>query len=55
MDEIKTAVEKVCPEVVSCSDVLVIAARAAVSLVSATFDTNSCSPSFATFNFLQSY
>lgn len=32
VDDIKAAVEKVCPEVASCADVLVIAARAAISL-----------------------
>ncbi|KNA22511.1 hypothetical protein SOVF_033580 [Spinacia oleracea] len=32
VDDIKAAVEKVCPGVVSCTDVLVIGARAAISL-----------------------
>ena len=34
VSDIKEAVEKVCPGVVSCTDVLVIGARAAISLVS---------------------
>lgn len=32
VDDIKTAIENICPEVVSCADVLVIAARDAISL-----------------------
>ncbi|RZC56098.1 hypothetical protein C5167_014952 [Papaver somniferum] len=36
IDDIKTAVEKVCPGVVSCADILTMAARESVVLVSST-------------------
>ncbi|RZC65933.1 hypothetical protein C5167_009623 [Papaver somniferum] len=36
IDDIKTAVEKVCPGVVSCADILTMAARKSVVLVSST-------------------
>lgn len=39
VNDIKEAVEKVCPGVVSCTDVLVISTRAAIALVSLLIST----------------
>lgn len=41
VDEVKEALEKVCPGIVSCADIIIMASRDAVALVSALVSSSS--------------